>query len=197
MADHAGRFLLGGGIGSGKTAAAHRFATLGAHVVSTDELARSLLRPGTMQTEQVIARWPDVQVAPGEIDRRRLGQIVFADPVLLGDLEAITHPEVRAMVDAEIESHETDIVLVEIPILRDLPGRGWPWIVVDAPDATRVVRAAARGSFTHDEVLQVAKRQPSRGEWLAAATWVIDNSGDEEHLAQECGRVWEAMSHES
>ena len=193
MAHEGNRLLLGGGIGSGKTAAASCFAALGSLIVSTDDLARSLLVPGTVETGRVIARWPEVESSPGVIDRRILGRIVFADGGLLAELEAIVHPGVAALVTAAADSHPTEVVIVEIPVLRDLPGRGWPWIVVDAPEPIRVARAAGRGVFSEAEVRQVMERQSTRSEWLAAATWVIDNSGDREQFEEQCRRVWAAI----
>jgi dephospho-CoA kinase len=191
------RILLGGGIGSGKSTAAAWFREHGATVVDTDGLARQLLQPGTPQTAAVIARWPEVGSPPGTIDRGALGRIVFGDPGEIAALEEIVHPGVRLAV-AEASTLAGDaLLIVEIPILRDLVGDGWPWIVVDAPVDVRVERAVRRGPMTEAEVLQVLDRQDSRGAWLAAASWVIDNSGDDQHLAEECARVWEHIRPEA
>lgn len=186
--------MLGGGIGSGKTAAAACFAEFGACTVSTDDLAREVLRPGTSHTRRVIDRWPEVEAEPGVIDRRLLARLVFADRALLAELEEMTHPAVAAAVNDALERHPNDVVIVEIPLLRDIAGHGWPWIVVDAPRETRVGRAAGRGFLSEDEVRRVMESQPLRDEWLAAATWVIDNSGDLGHLERECARVWQRIT---
>ena len=79
--------------------------------------------------------------------------------------------------------------MVELPVLRDLPGRGWPWIVVDAPDDLRIARTVARGAMSAAEVRRVIDRQAGRGEWLAAASWVVDNSGDPGSLLGQCRRA--------
>ena len=194
MSDRQDRLLLGGGIGSGKTAAAVHLGALGAHVVSSDDLARSVLEPGTRATAQVLERWPKVGTDSGVIDRALLGEIVFSDPASLADLEAITHPLVRSMIDEEVEAHPLEPIVIELPVLRDLPGRGWPWIVVDAPEELRVRRALARGVLAEEALRRIMSLQPSRGDWLVAACWVIDNSGDEQHLKEQCRSVWEEIA---
>ena len=190
-----GRFFLGGGIGSGKSAAAAHFVSFGAVVVSGDEAGRRVLAPGTSETAAVTARWPEAVDASGGIDRSALGRIVFADAAQLRELEGITGPGIRRVIVAAVDAHPGDIVLVEVPVLRDLIGRGWPWIVVDAPDATRIERTIARGGgMSAGDVGRVMSRQVSRGEWLAAADWVIDNSGDQVGLGVQCRRIWDEIT---
>jgi len=191
MTAHPRRILLGGGIGSGKSSAAAWFRERGATLLDTDGAAREVLTPGTPQTADVLARWPEVESSPGTIDRRALGRLVFADPEKIEALEAIVHPAVRRMLAEASAAAGDALLIVEIPILRDLAGEGWPWIVVDAPVDVRVERAVRRGPMSEEEVLHVVDRQASRGEWLAAASWVIDNSRDGDHLAGECASVWD------
>jgi dephospho-CoA kinase len=187
------RFSIGGGIGSGKTAAASCFASFGAIVISSDEVAKAVLAAGTPQTAAVMARWPQASRDGTTIDRALLGRLVFPDPVRLAELEEIVHPETARRILEEIGGHDSQVAMVEFPVLRDVLDTAWPWIVVDAPETVRVHRAAARGFFSEDEVREVIARQPSRGEWLAAAAWVVDNSGDQEHLERECRRVWDKI----
>ena len=189
----AGRFFLGGGIGSGKSAAGIVFESLGAIVLSGDDAGREVLGVGTPETAAVLQRWPEVALPEGVIDRRALGALVFADAAQLAELEAITAPGIKSRLSAEVDRHPDSVVLVEMPVLRDLVGRGWPWIVVDAPDPVRFERAVARGLMDEAAVRNVMARQPPRGEWLAAADWVIDNSGDRAALVEQCHRVWQAI----
>jgi dephospho-CoA kinase len=189
------RFVLGGGIGSGKSTAAAAFGRFGAHLVVADDVARSVLAPGSSAVAAVAELWPTT-VSEGILDRQALGRIVFSDPEALAAIEAITHPETAARIIAETETEAAaarDIV-VEMPILRDwLPG--WPVVVVDAPREVRIARVVGRGRGpgTVSEVESVMANQPSRAEWLAAADYVIDNSGDRAHLDDQCRRVWERL----
>lgn len=183
-------YLLGGGIGSGKSTAARWFLSFGAAVYAGDDAGREVLSPGTPETGRVAARWPAVVGAGGVIDRRALGRLVFSDGAQLRELEAITAPGIAQRLRGFAEAHADGVVLIEVPVLRDLAGAGWDWIVVDAPDGLRLERAVARGGITADDIRHVMDRQPSRGEWLEAASWVIDNSGDDQDLAEQCRRVW-------
>lgn len=188
------RAFLGGGIGSGKSTAGRILRDLGAVVVEADRHGHEVLAPGTPETRQVAQRWPGVVGGDGIVDRTALGRIVFADPAELADLEAITRPGIRQRVLAEVAAHPDRIVLVELPVLQSILGEDWPWVVVDAPDGLRVARTLARSpQLSEAEVRAVMARQPSRGEWLAAAAWVIDNGGDRVHLEAECRRVWRAL----
>ncbi|HEX9978624.1 MAG TPA: dephospho-CoA kinase [Acidimicrobiia bacterium] len=193
MGRHGTRFLIGGGIGSGKSAAAACFAALGAVILSSDAIGHAVLEPGTPQADEVAVRWPEVVVA-GRIDRRLLGRLVFANPSQLAELEALTHPEITRRLTTLADAVPDDLVMVELPVLRDLPGRGWPWVVVDAPDDLRIARTVARGAMSAAEVRRVMDRQAGRGEWLAAASWVVDNSGDPGLLLGQCRRVWDVIS---
>lgn len=188
-----GRYYLGGGIGSGKSTAAACFASLGAVVVSADAAGHRLLAPGTDETAAVARRWPEVVTPSGAVDRAALGRLVFADPGQLRLLEDITAPGIRRLVVEAADAAGDAVVLVEVPVLRPVAGMEVPWIVVDAPDETRVLRTVARG-MEESQVRQVMSLQPTRGEWLAAATWVVDNSGERERLADQCRRVWEALT---
>ena len=187
------RLVLSGGIGSGKSTVAKILSTLGATVFSADDFARRILAPGTKATAEVIRRWPEV-AEDGVIDRSRLGRLVFADPVRLSQLETITHPATRCSLTEAIAGVVDADIVVEMPIIRDW-FEGWTVVVVDAPDEIRVARVVARADrMTKSTVLDVMARQPSRSEWLLAADFVVDNSGDEGALQQACHSVWERVT---
>jgi dephospho-CoA kinase len=181
------RFVLTGGIGSGKSAAASLFRDLGAEVISADEAGHAVLAPGGEAVAAVAERWPDV-VGDAGIDRAALAEIVFADPAELAALEASTHPLIARRVAAAVEASPAEVVMVETPI-PSVVAEGWPRIVVDAPEPLRVERLRRRGMSDQD-IRGRMSNQPSRGEWLAEADLVVDNSGDLDALRDECGRVW-------
>jgi dephospho-CoA kinase len=149
-----------------------------------------VLEPGGEAFRDVAARWPDV-VAGGRIDRSRLAEVVFSDADSLRSLEAITHPAIGRRVAAAVRAATgTPLVIVEIPLLKDLLGEGWPVVVVDAPGEIRRLRLVARGMDPADVERRMAV-QPGRSEWLAAADLVIDNGAGPDALREECRRVWE------
>ncbi|MCB2224244.1 MAG: dephospho-CoA kinase [Actinobacteria bacterium] len=183
--------LLSGGIGSGKSTAASVFASLGAAVVSADAAGHRVLEPGQPAVAEVAARWPEA-VSGGVVDRRALGRLVFADPGGLAALEAITHPAIAAIVEAEVASADAPLVLVELPLPVDILGHGWLRIVVDAPDEVRIARLLARG-MERGEIAERMGAQPVREEWLLLGDVVLDNGGGLDRLDAECRRVWEAV----
>ena len=182
------RVLLGGGIGSGKSTATGILAALGAEVMSADRAGHRVLAPGGAAARRVAARWPEV-VREGIIDRAALGQVVFSDPVDLADLEAITHPAIRAEIEARIAACDAPVIVVESPLPIELLGPGWCWVVIDAPDEVRIERLLRRG-MDRVEIRRRIAAQPSRQEWLDRADEVIANHGDLGSLEAECRRVW-------
>ena len=96
------RVGLTGGIASGKSVVADELAARGAIVIDADVLAREVVEPGTPALAAIIERFGAQVLSDGRLDRARLAQIVFADPLARRDLERIVHPAVRARA-AELE----------------------------------------------------------------------------------------------
>ncbi len=167
--------MLTGGIGSGKSEVRKLLAERGIRTIDADAVGHAVLAQEALGP--VAARWPRV-VFEGQIDRKALGRIVFADPEELAELEAITHPLIFGRIESELEGF-SGIAVVEMPLLD--PGLGWASMVVDAPDETRLQRAIARGMDPED-VRQRMASQPSRAQWLASADLVIPNDGTLEDL---------------
>jgi dephospho-CoA kinase len=185
------RVLLGGGIGSGKSAAASVFALLGAVVLSADRAAHRALEPGGGAAAAVAARWPEA--APGgRIDRRALAELVFEDPEALAELESLTHPVIAEVLAGEAAAARSRVVVVEVPLPIDLLGPGWRWVVVDAPDDLRLTRLVERG-MSRPEARQRMEVQPSRAEWLERADLVVDNRGSLAALEAECLEAWKVI----
>ena len=146
-------------------------------MIDADSVGHSVLENEGF--EAVSERWPQV-VAGGDIDRKTLAAIVFADPQQLAELEAITHPLIFGRIQAELEGFD-EIAVVEMPLIdTDL---GWPSIVVDAADEVRVQRVVNRGMDESDAKRRMGS-QPTRGEWLASADVVVPNHGSLEDLKQ-------------
>jgi len=184
------RILLLGGIGSGKSTAARWFAGQGVATISSDEVAASVLAPGTDATASVLSIWPSAGT-DGVIDRSALGRIVFADPAELAALEAIVHPATRRSVQLRVAASPDAHILVEMALIRPWFDGDWEQVVVDASDEIRIERTLEREPvMTREDVLQVMRRQPTRAEWLLTADFVIDNGGAEQHLVSQCSRVW-------
>ena len=169
------RWLLTGGIGSGKSEARKLLAERGVRTIDADAIGHSVLAEEAR--DAVAERWPHV-VLEGQIDRKALAQVVFADRDELVALETITHPLIFGRIEAELEGF-SGIAVVEMPLIDN--SLGWARMVVDADDETRVGRAIGRGMVS-DDVRRRMASQPTRAQWLAAADLVIPNHGTLQEL---------------
>lgn len=176
-------FVVGltGGIGSGKSAAAERFAARGVPVVDTDVIARDLTTPGGAALPAVAARFgPAVMRADGALDRAALRRIVFGDAAARADLEAILHPLIRAEAERRLDALSAPYALLVVPLLvetgvcRDRMRRV---LTVACPELVRIERVMARSGLSRSEATAIAAAQASEAERRAAADDVLDNSG--------------------
>src|SRR5882757_1116852 len=117
------RIGLTGGIASGKSTVARRFAELGVPVIDADEAARAVVAPGKPGLAEVLERFgSDLAGENGELDRRALRDLIFKDPISRSDLEAILHPLIRADMERNAELAVGPYVVMAIPLLVE--GRG-------------------------------------------------------------------------
>jgi dephospho-CoA kinase len=183
------RWLLGGGIGSGKTRVRELLAARGVNTIDSDSIGHEVIAPGGAAFDRVSQRWPET-LSNGGIDRQKLAAIVFSDPTELSALEAITHP----LIFEELSTRSAGVagpVVVEIPVIREV-AEDWRRLVVDADDEVRYERLLQRGMAPEDIRNRMAS-QPSRGDWLAVADLVIPNHGDEEELAELVDQLVELL----
>jgi dephospho-CoA kinase len=188
------RIGLTGGIASGKSTVAQRFAELGASVVDADVAARDVVAPGTPGLVQVIERFgPSVVAGNDELDRRALRQLIFADPAARQDLEAILHPLIREAMEQSAAAAAGPYVVMVIPLLVESgsPGRVDRILVVDADEAAQLRRVQARDGGSLDQAGAILASQASRAARLAAADDVLLNSGTVTDLRQAVDRLHE------
>jgi dephospho-CoA kinase len=182
------RIGLTGGIASGKTLVSRLFADLGIPVIDTDELAREVVQPGSEGLAAIRARFGDgVLAVDGALDRRALRARVFADPAARRDLEAITHPRIRALVEARAAAAGGPYQIIVIPLLVE-SGRRTPVdrvLVVDCPEALQLERLLRRDGGSREQAEAILAAQATRTQRLAAADDVIVNAGDREAVSAE------------
>ncbi len=186
---------LTGGIGSGKTLVARMFADLGVPVIDADQIAHALTTPGSTACRRIEETFgSDFFDADGSLDRRRLRNVVFDDPAALQRLEAILHPLIRERIVAAITDLATqrhDYCIVSIPLLietgmTDLVDH---IVVVDVPEHVQIARVIRRDGVSAEEARKILDRQANRTQRLAAADFVIDNSGSIERTRDSVGRL--------
>jgi dephospho-CoA kinase len=188
------RLLIGltGGIASGKSTVAQRFADLGVPVVDADVAARDVVAPGKPGLEPVINRFGSRVVAEnGELDRRALRDLVFSDPDARRDLEAILHPLIRAEMDRGAAAAVGPYIVMAIPLLieggsRDRVDR---ILVVDVDEAVQLQRVMARDHSSLEQARAILASQVPRTARLAAADDVLSNGGTVTELRQGVDRL--------
>jgi dephospho-CoA kinase len=179
------RLIVGltGGIASGKSLVGAMFVKLGASLIDTDVVARELVAPGQPGLAAVSAEFgPGVLLPSGELDRRALRSIVFADDAKRRQLEALLHPLIRSRTRAKLAELEAPYALVAVPLLvetsfGELVDR---ILVVDAPETAQLERLMRRDAIPRAEALEMLRAQADRATRLKAAHDVIDNSGTPE-----------------
>ena len=151
-------FIVGltGGVASGKSEVTRRFQALGVEVVDADVAAREVVEPGQPALARIAERFgAGMLLADGRLDRRQLRERVFADAQARRDLEAITHPAIRARVKAQAQAAPGPYAVVAVPLLAEAGRAAYPWmarvLVVDAPESLQHDRLMRRDGV--DEAL--------------------------------------------
>lgn len=173
---------LTGGIGSGKSAVAERFARHGAAIVDTDAIAHALTVPGGVALPALQSAFGKAVMASDDtLDRAALRAMVFDDPAARAQLEAILHPMIHAEATAQLcRLASVDFcygvlvvpLLVETGAYREQIQRT---LVVDCPPELQVARVMARSGLTRKQVEAILAAQSSRQQRLAVADDTISN----------------------
>ena len=186
---------LTGGIGSGKSRAAAILEEFGAHSISADSLAREVLERGEDGYNEVVAYFGDEILNEGQIDRKKLAEIVFNDSKQLEVLESITHPLIRAKFVSQTRGlPENSVVVYEIPLLAESISRQKQLdfnhvIVLESETETRVARLIERGLSAKEAQLRIAN-QYSDAQRKEIATHLIKNEGSLEELINALSQWW-------
>ena len=186
---------LTGGIGSGKSRAAAILEEFGAHSISADTLAREVLERGEDGYNEVVAYFGDEILNEGQIDRKKLAEIVFNDSKQLEVLESITHPLIRAKFVSDTRGlPENSVVVYEIPLLAESISRQKQLdfdhvIVLESETETRVARLIERGLSAKEAQLRIAN-QYSDAQRKEIATYLIKNEGSLEELINALSQWW-------
>jgi len=184
-----------GGIGSGKTAVADMFAQLGAAIIDTDVIARSLTARGGAAIEAIRQEFGTQYLAvDGALDRPRMRELVFRNPAAKARLESILHPRIRqqARVDAESALKGAPYVIFVVPLLvesghwRDTIDR---LLVIDCAQATQLARVCTHRGLDVNLVRGIIAHQASRQQRLDAADDILVNDGALQQLPPRVARL--------
>lgn len=187
---------LTGGIGTGKSVVAGFLRELGAAHIDADRLGHEAYQPGTPGWREVVAVFGEQVLQPnGEVDRKKLGALVFNDPSQLARLNAILHPLIYQMAQQRIQQLQSQghhVIVLEAAVLIEA---GWTplvdevWVTV-ADEAAVVRRVQERNGLPEEAIRARIRAQLPPEDRLRHATVVINNSGSAEELRQQVLRLW-------
>lgn len=188
-------FIIGltGGIGSGKSAAAARFAeTHGIHVVDADIKSRVVVEPGRPALQQIVDRFGDAVLQPdGSLNRAVLRERVFRDPDERRWLEQLLHPLIREEIIRDLASADSPYALLVSPLLVESGQYQMTRriLVVDVPEALQIARTTQRDKVPEEQVKAILQAQAKREERLRHADDVITNDRDLAALHQQVDQL--------
>jgi len=202
---------LTGGIGSGKSTVSQFLAELGATIIDVDKVWHEALKPDTELWREVVAAFGREIVKPnGNIDRKKLGGIVFGNSKARARLNQIMHPRVYNMVMAQLKQYRRQgvkAVVLEVPLLIEVPLSmrvGKPslsdeidevWVTV-APESMVVGRLKKLG-LSEPEILARIRSQLPSEERLKHADVVIDTDCSLDELKSRVKELWRNISNPS
>ncbi len=179
-------FIIGltGGVASGKSEVARRFAALGVAVADADEAAREAVAVGSGGLAEIAAAFGrEALAADGSLDRAAMRRRVFADDDARRQLEAIVHPHVRVALQAACARAPGAYAIAAIPLLAESGGRSaYPWLqrilVVDAPVDAQHARLLGRDGIDDALADRMIAAQATRAQRLAIADDIVVNDGN-------------------
>lgn len=191
------RVGLTGGVASGKSTVSAILRELGAVVIDADQIARDVVAKGTPGLERVVEAFgPEVLTPEGEMDRPRVGQIVFADDDKRKVLESIIHPLVfEQTVAMEEAAPEGAVIVHDIPLLTE-SGRAEDFdavIVVHAPHHVQVERMVSDRGWDEEHAHSRIAAQATHEQRAKIATYIIDNTGSVDDLRRRVHEVYDDL----
>jgi len=190
---------LTGGAGSGKSTAAEMFRELGAAVIDADEASHAVYAPQTPGFDAVVREFGPEYVRGGQVDRARLGELVFHDDDARRRLNAIVHPLVREWMaerTAEADRDGAEVVIHDVPLLFEngLEGLYSDVVLVYAPERVQIKRLVEGRGISEDRARAIIAAQLPIDEKRGRAQRVIDNSGSREVTRAQVNRVWDELA---
>jgi dephospho-CoA kinase len=179
---------LTGGIGSGKSTVSRLLADVGVPIIDADIIARDVVEPGQPALAEIVRHFGLGVLRPsGELDRERLGKLVFGEQHDLARLEEILHPRIIARMNIRTRELDASYCVWAIPLLLEKNQRQQVdrVLVVDVSPEVQIARARARDGRSQNDVEAILSKQMERRERLAMADDVIDNGGDLSQLRDQ------------
>ena len=173
-------FVLGvtGGIGSGKSAATDIFSSLGIKIVDADVLSRVPVQKGEAGLFEIEKRYgSEILLATGELDRKKLREIIFEKEEEKDWLENLLHPLIADLIKEELKSSSSKYTILASPLLVETKQSDYcdEVLVIDVSEETQILRTQTRDDVPEEQVKTIILSQINRSERLRLATHIIEN----------------------
>ncbi|MDF2569547.1 MAG: coaE [Sporomusa sp.] len=195
-------YLIGltGSIASGKSTVSKMLRELGAYIVDADKLSNEITQTGKPAWREIVETFgKNITEKDGQINRRRLGQIIFADAKARERLECITHPRIKeeAMVAiAKAQDQGYSIIVLDAPLLIEVGWHTWVnavWVVY-VDEKAQIVRLMMRDNSTYEDAMARIRAQLSLQKKLEYADVVINNSKTIDNTKEQVFKAWREIS---
>ncbi|XP_031564659.1 dephospho-CoA kinase domain-containing protein-like [Actinia tenebrosa] len=178
---------LTGGIATGKSTVSQMFKSLGCPLIDADEIAREVVQPNEKSWKKIVKHFGQEVLQPsGEIDREKLGKIIFADPAKRKVLNDSTHPYIYRVILWKLLMFflaGERFVILDLPLLYETEvvlSITSQVIVVYCEESTQIERLMQRNNLSREEAIQRIESQMPLSEKCKRATFLVDNSGSQE-----------------
>ena len=194
---------LTGGIATGKSTVAHLFSEFGLPVMDADRFSHETIAPHTKAWKEIVRHYGQTIVGEDDqIDRKKLGGIVFRNPIERKHLESIIHPVVQKRIKerlSQLSDHGCPLALVEVPLLFEV---GWEKefdivVVVSCDEAEQKRRCKRKFGLTPEEVRERIAAQIPLTQKCQAADFVINNSGSIDDTRTQVKKIYEKIRNQN
>ncbi|MFT6898860.1 MAG: dephospho-CoA kinase [Paraglaciecola sp.] len=179
---------LSGGIGSGKTTVSNMFAKLGVQIIDADVIARQVVQPDSPALATIIDKFgPQLLDPDGNLDRRKLRDIVFSHSAAKQWLNGLLHPLIQQQMQQQTRQAKSIYCILSVPLLVE--NQSYKTVdrvaIVDVPENLQRSRTINRDAASETQINAIMASQATRQQRLEVADDVIDNSGDEAALSAQ------------
>ncbi len=199
MSSVPGKYIIGltGNIATGKSVVRRMLEHLGAYTIDADALSHRAIAkgaPGYQPVVEKFGKW--ILGKDGEVDRNKLGGVVFRDSAALAELESIIHPLVRQAINILVKRASQPVVVIEaIKLLESELRKKCDTIwVTDAPEDIQIERLIRKRNLAREDAQQRIGLQAAQGDKTAAANVVIRNTGSYDDLWKQVTNAWKQVS---
>lgn len=182
-----------GGSGAGKSTVCAELKKRGALIIDADKISREVSARGGAAFDEIVGAFGEEILSGGEIDRKRLGGIVFADREKLDTLNKITHKHIFAEMKRQLSGCRAAVAVLDVPLLfqDDFPIKCDLTVAVTAPHDVRIERIMRRDGIDRGAAEARLKNQISDAQYAEFADMCFENNGTEERLAELADRLIE------